>query len=393
MFKAVGYESKRRAIAARLLVCLLPVGALLGGGVASAAADPPKAPRLLETDPTSSPAATASSTTPKVFGEAEPKEEIITDGLPSGGWWSTTAVVNPTKHPTFEIQIFSGANCPGAPIATGLASELEETGITVPVPANALTTLSALQVNTEEGGSSTCSPPLNYYEGVVPTGSGETTGPGGGSSGGETPANPPAGTGSTPPIGIGNGTPVKARPDAPKIHTEPGGRANNPTPVVSGNASGAGAVSLFANGDCSGAPVAKGTPAQLSQGFAVPVAPNATTEFSALAVGSQHSTCSSPVAYTEDSLAPRTRITMGPGVKTRKRKVTFRFQDVTEDPPGTSFRCKVDKQKWKTCASPFQVKHLKPGHHVLAIKATDLVGNVELKPVKRKFVVVTKSTP
>ena len=51
---------------------------------------------------------------------------------------------------------------------------------------------------------------------------------------------------------------------------------------------------------------------------------NTATTFSAVSIGAQRSACSDPVTYTEDSLAPRTRITMGPGVKTRKRKAVFR---------------------------------------------------------------------
>jgi hypothetical protein len=123
----------------------------------------------------------------------------------------------------------------------------------------------------------------------------------------------------------------------------------------------------------------------------VPVASNAETAFSAVSVGAQRSSCSSSVTYTEDSTAPHTRVTMGPGVKTRKHAAVFRFKDVTSDPPGTTFVCKVDKQKWKHCASPFHVKHLKLGSHTVRIRATDLAGNVERHPVKRSFKVVPQA--
>jgi hypothetical protein len=145
---------------------------------------------------------------------------------------------------------------------------------------------------------------------------------------------------------------------------------------------------LYDTPNCSGTPVAKGPASELSAGFEVSVPKNSATTFSAVAIAAQHSGCSEPVTYTEDSTAPRTRITMGPGVKTRKHKAVFRFQDITEDPPGTTFACKVDKAKWKPCSSPFDIKHLKPSHYVVAIRATDLAGNVERKPVKRHFIVV-----
>jgi hypothetical protein len=80
-------------------------------------------------------------------------------------------------------------------------------------------------------------------------------------------------------------------------------------------------------------------------------------------------------------------------VKTRKRKAVFRFTDITEDPPGTTFKCKVDKaKKWKPCSSPFHVKHLKPGPYLVSIRATDVAGNVEPKPAKRRFTVVGGKT-
>ncbi|HVW48436.1 MAG TPA: hypothetical protein VHA76_15375 [Solirubrobacterales bacterium] len=160
------------------------------------------------------------------------------------------------------------------------------------------------------------------------------------------------------------------------------------TPLVTGSAPGGETVAIYDTANCSGTPVAKGPASQLQAGFEVSVAKNSATTFSAVAIAAQHSGCSESVTYTEDSTAPRTRITMGPGVKTRKHKVVFRFQDITEDPPGTTFVCKVDKAKWKPCSSPFHVNHLKPRHHVIAIRATDLAGNVEPRPVRRHFIVV-----
>jgi len=168
----------------------------------------------------------------------------------------------------------------------------------------------------------------------------------------------------------------------------PGERANDLTPSVAGGAPGASTVTIYPGASCSGAAIAKGSPAELSSGFEVTVPKNTTSTFSAVAIGAQRSGCSDPVTYTEDSLAPRTRITMGPGIKTRKRKAVFRFKDITEDPPGTTFVCKADKAKWKPCSSPFHLKHLKLGHHVLSIRATDTAGNLERKPVKRRFIVV-----
>ena len=168
----------------------------------------------------------------------------------------------------------------------------------------------------------------------------------------------------------------------------PGERANDLTPSVAGSAPGAVSVVVYSGSNCSGSPIANGTPAELSAGFQVAVPKNSTATFSAVSIGAQHSGCSDPVTYTEDSTAPRTRITMGPGIKTRKHSAIFRFKDVTEDPPGTTFVCKLDKKKWKPCSSPFHLKHLKLGHYLVSIRATDAAGNVERKPVRRRFIVI-----
>lgn len=344
-------------------------------------------PRLVTTDPSSSEAASATSVTPLVLGEAEPGDGVIIESIRLG----TRSLLAPmtragTKNPTYEIQIFDGVECTGAMVGAGRAEALEGAGIPVSVVADTKTTLWAWQVESGTSERSECSNPLPYWEGNVPPGQGSSSGgdsEGGGSGQGS--------GGATLGGAIGPGSTASGKPDAPRIHTNPGDRANDMTPLVVGSAPGANSVLVYASANCSGSPVANGAPSQLSSGFEVPVVKNAETTFSAVAIGSQHSGCSSSVTYTEDSTAPRTRVTMGPGVKTRKRKAVFRFKDVTEDPPGTTFRCRVDKAKWKPCISPFRLKHLKLGHHVVAIRATDLAGNVERNPVKRRFIVVPSS--
>lgn len=387
---------------ARLLVCVAPaVIALMFGGSASAA---PKVPRLLATDPPSSEGATAKSTTPSILGEAEPEDEIILKAVPFSGVLDSGPIAHtvkkPTAHPTYEIQIFASSDClVGTEVAHGSAEALEGAGIPAAVPTDSATTFSAVQVDpANRSEPSSCSNPLTYWEGNVPVqppggGSGERAngeggqGAGGGSSDGSSTGGSSSGK-SSPGGSVGGGTPAGPKPAAPTLHMVPGERANDLTPSVVGSAPGAGTVTVYATSNCGGSPIAKGTPAQLGTGFEVTVAKNATTTFSAVSAGAQHSGCSDPVTYTEDSTAPRTRITMGPGVKTRKRKAVFRFTDITEDQPGTTFRCKVDKANWKPCASPFLIKHLKLGHHALSIRATDTAGNVEPRPIKRHFIVV-----
>jgi hypothetical protein len=396
---------------ARLLVFLLPVLAF-GVPVASASAAP-ATPNLVLTDPSSSQEEPANVTSPSVLGEAEPEDGVILEGVPRRfelGIGPVRSTVEPaTANPNYEIQIFNLAACHGPEIAHGTAAALETVGIPVAVDANSKTTLSAIQIDPNDRSEpSGCSNALTYWEGNVPpeleggggSGGGETGGsdggePGGGEVGGGTGPGPTTGTSSTTPAStssshgsIGASTPAGPKPNEPSLHLVPSARANDLTPSVAGSAPGAEAVVIYDTANCSGTPVAKGAVSQFSAGFEVSVAKNSSTIFSAVAIAAQHSVCSEPVTYTEDSTAPRTRITMGPGVKTRKHKAVFRFTDITEDPPGTTFACRVDKAKWKPCSSPFDVKHLKPRHYVVAIRATDLAGNVERKPVKRRFIVV-----
>jgi uncharacterized membrane protein YgcG len=395
---------KRRALVARLLACAVPVVLVLGGAASATAT--PVAPYLVTTNPPSSEGATAISTTPAILGEAEPEDGIILKRAPlftaSQLGPITNTVEKPTAHPNYVIKIFQSAECLGSVAAQGTAAQLEGSGIIVSVSADSATTFTAVQVDPEHTSEpSPCSGPLTYWEGNAPvqpgsgggggaggeSGTGGSGGTGGTSPGTSTPTGTSSGT-STSKSGVSGANPAGPKPAAPNLHMIPGERANDTTPSVAGGAPGASAVTVYASANCGGTPVAKGTPAQLGAGFPVSVPENAVTTFSAVSVSAQRSACSDPITYTEDSLAPRTRITMGPGVKTRKRKAVFRFTDITEDPPGTTFKCKVDKAKWKPCASPFRVKHLKLGRHSLQIRATDLAGNVEPKPVKRRFIVV-----
>jgi hypothetical protein len=388
------------------LAFLVPVIVLVWA--ASAMAAEPPSPKLVMTDPDSSSTEPAASLAPAVLGEAEPEDGIIRESAPASGWpllFSTTsAVLKSTENPNFEIRIFNNATCAAPAIKTGTAGELEGLGITVNVEADVKTTLTALQVDPgDTAHPSACSNPLYYWEGNVPPEEGSSGGgPNGGggdsaesgSGGGGGSSSDSAGFssgGSSSGGAVSGGSPAGGKPDAPRIHLSPSGRANDRTPLIVGSASGADNVSIYANANCGGAPVAKAPASQLPSGIQVTVPRDTATTFTAVAIGAERSACSAPVTYTEDSTAPHTRITMGPGVKTRRHKAVFRFADVTEDPPGTTFRCKVNKRKWKPCSSPFRLKHLKPRRYLLRIRATDLAGNVEPRPVERRFKVVSAS--
>jgi hypothetical protein len=380
MNKPSEIAAERRAVLARLSLCLssaIIVAALFAASAAQAA---PPTPGLTATNPLSSESDPASSTALRIVGEAEPGEEdgsghphAVTLSALGPGFLTGAA----TSHPQYEIEIFGEPDCKGGPVVTGLAEALEGSGIAAIVVENSVTTFSAKQVDPGESGNpSGCSNPLTYWEGDPPS----REEPAGGG-----PGSPPES--SKPLLGMNAGA---SRPDAPRLHTIPGGRSNDETPLVAGSAPGATAVKVFADPGCNGSPVARGSAAEFVSGLRVRVADNATTSFSATSFAAGESVCSSPVTYVEDSTPPRTRITMGPGVKTRKRKAVFRFTDTTEDPPGTNFLCKVDRGRWKQCSSPLRLRHLRFARYTVQVRAVDVAGNAETAGAKRRFKVIRR---
>ncbi len=268
------------------------------------------------------------------------------------------------------VTIFSDSGCAGGPIASGAAAAFAGAGIQVQVADNSTTTFYA--VATLAGLESTCSSSSISYQELTPP-----PDEGGGGGGGGT-SEPPV---SNPP----------GKPDPPRLRTVPGGTARDSTPVITGAAPGAKSVRIYGAADCTGPILAKGSVAQLQAGFPVQIVPNSTVVFYGRSIdgGGDQSACSAPVVYTDDEIAPKTRITVGPGAKTLKRKVVFRFTDVTGG-PDTRFLCKVDRKKWKSCHAPLKLKKLGHKRHVLRVKAYDAAGNREKKGVKRRFQVVKR---
>ncbi len=326
---------------------------------------------LNETNPKSSESQPAGSLTPLVIGHGD---GVITTGIGPGGrrGFPVTAVLDPSN----EVDIYTDSSCTGEPVAEGNIGELEGSGIQVKVAPDSATTFYATESDPSSVlETSKCSTPgLTYWHSstaVTP------------------PSEPPPGTEPPP----SNPPPVSERPAtaplAPRLRTVPSGRANDNSPQIIGSAPGADAVRLFTNSSCSGAPAVKVSAGELAAGVELRVPDNSVTDFAGISIANgKQSFCSPPATYIEDSSPPRTRITMGPGVKTRHRKVVFRFTDTEPDPVGTSFVCRVDHGKWKPCHSPFKLRHLSFHRHTLRVRGTDPIGNVEAKAAKRSFKVI-----
>ena len=65
-----------------------------------------------------------------------------------------------------------------------------------------------------------------------------------------------------------------------------------------------------------------------------------------------------------------------------QRKATFRFASGEQ---GSTFSCKLDKNKLRPCTSPKTYKKLEPGKHVFRVKARDRAGNLDTTPAVKRF--------
>ena len=88
-----------------------------------------------------------------------------------------------------------------------------------------------------------------------------------------------------------------------------------------------------------------------------------------------------------DREAPRTtlRVRVAPG---NPRVFVF---ELRSNETGGTFRCKLDKRKWRACRSPFRVRGLDLGRHTLKARAIDPSGNVDKSPAVARFTVRDKA--
>ncbi len=233
---------------------------------------------------------------------------------------------------------------------------------------------------------------------------------------------------------VSTGNSVELGPSTPVLTgINPDSPGESTTPAIVGQSDPDTAIKVYTTPDCSGEVVATGTATQLGGGgIATTVAAGSTTSFRVTATDESGDTsvCSNSVTYTQESappppppppppgegsggsgsggtgggsgggkkgggksgvvyVTPQTRITFAPAGKTLARRPVFRFTDSTGQ-EGTSFRCKVDRGRWRGCGSPTKLRQLKIGRHVFQVKAVNAVGVVEPAPQRRKFKVVAR---
>lgn len=83
--------------------------------------------------------------------------------------------------------------------------------------------------------------------------------------------------------------------------------------------------------------------------------------------------------------APQTKIKKGPKGETDETDAAFKFKS---SDPGSKFKCRLDKGRFKRCKKRKSFKNLDPGKHVLKVKAKDSDGLIDRTPAKRKWEIV-----
>jgi hypothetical protein len=95
--------------------------------------------------------------------------------------------------------------------------------------------------------------------------------------------------------------------------------------------------------------------------------------------------------FTVDTKAPRARIVGHPAklVKTAKSTYAARFK-LTADQSPVTYYCQMDREPLRICGASTTMK-VKPGNHVLKVRARDELGNTSVSPSTYRFRV--KKTP
>ena len=82
-----------------------------------------------------------------------------------------------------------------------------------------------------------------------------------------------------------------------------------------------------------------------------------------------------------DTADPQTTIKRAK-INQAKDKATFKF---ASSEAGSSFECKLDKKRFKSCSSPKTYKRLRTGRHKFKVRATDAAGNLDSSAAVKRF--------
>jgi len=84
----------------------------------------------------------------------------------------------------------------------------------------------------------------------------------------------------------------------------------------------------------------------------------------------------------DDHGAPQTTLRRKPAKRSRDRTPTFRF---TSSEPESRFECRLDRERFRSCASPFTAKRLALGSHRFQVRAINREGAGDPTPAAYRF--------
>jgi hypothetical protein len=119
----------------------------------------------------------------------------------------------------------------------------------------------------------------------------------------------------------------------------------------------------------------------VASGAAIDTSKPGRHSFAVTVVDDQGLTATATVSYTVKASPPNTKITAH---KISKRSITVKFKG-SGGSGKLSFRCKLDKGKFKKCGSPKKYSGLSKGHHTLSVEAVDATGRTDPTPAKLRF--------
>ncbi|HEU4905897.1 MAG TPA: N,N-dimethylformamidase beta subunit family domain-containing protein, partial [Solirubrobacterales bacterium] len=268
-------------------------------------ATPPAAPLLSATDP----ASPANENAPKIVGSAA-----------AGS----------------TVDIFTSADCTGAPLASGSAATLASPGIAVGVGDDSSTTLRATA--TSGGGTSACSAPISYVE--------------------------------------DSGAPQT------QITLKPADLATATTAKFE-FAGDDGAGSGVASFECRRDSAAPGDWTACASGIEYTGLSQGAHKFEVRAIDGAGNVDGSPALHewSIDSLAPETTIDSAPDALSTSVDAEFAFSG--DDGAGSgiaAIECRRDGAAWAVCSSPREYLALSQGAHSFEVKAVDQAGNADPSP-------------
>jgi len=279
----------------------------------------PSVAKMVQLDPTISPPPPPSPPTLTGTNPTSPAD----DNHP--GVSGTLGTGNPT-----QVEIYENSSCSGSPTATGAPSTFTGSGITIDVPDDSSTSISAKAANA--GGDSNCSNAITYVEATPP----DTT--------------------------ISSGPP----------------RYTKSTSATFAFASSEANSTFACRFDSAPAFTACNSPmtySNLAQG---------THTFRVRATDQAGNTdpTAAKRAATIDTEPPQTTITSGASGTIASRSVSFTF---SSSEVGSRFQCRLDTAKFVACTSPTAYSGLAPGNHRFRVRAIDRARNVDPTPAIRDF--------